>query len=100
MKQDDFEWDNEYDKLINEEPDLFDDEEEDIDYKDRPPTKQEKKEYYVKTADLIEEIRKYQESRKSSPDRKRIYFRRIRNNGFKNLYKIFPSTKILSLHIS
>jgi len=33
-------------------------------------TPEKKKEYYVKSEDLVNEIRKYQESKKNSPDRK------------------------------
>lgn len=38
--------------------------------------KNKKKEYYVKKADLIDEIQKYQDSKRNSPNGKRKSFRR------------------------
>lgn len=54
--------------------------------------KNKKKEFYVKGSELKEEIRKYQESKKNSPDRKRKNFRRTWFNDFKDLYTIFNAS--------
>ena len=55
----------------------------------RADKKNKKKEYYVKGADLKEEIRKYQESKKNSPDGKGKISEELRIHDFKNMYKIF-----------
>jgi hypothetical protein len=61
MKTDDHSdfYDEEVDEDIDE---LYFDEEL---INEEPPSKSDKKEYYVKASDLIEEIRKYQESKKA-----------------------------------
>lgn len=74
---------------------------EDLDKMDRKLEKQllaekkeRKKEYYVKGADLVAEIRKYQTTKREDAEQRgveyddgiRSYFRRTWFNDFKNLY--------------
>ena len=69
--------------------------------------KERKKEYYVKGADLVAEIRKYQTTKRADAERRgveydegvRRNFRRTWFNDFKNLYSFFNASKILWVFI-
>lgn len=82
---------NEFDiddtERINKEIDLIEQ-----DTLEKKRNKKEKdKNYYVTNKELLEEIKKYQESKKKDPDGKRTYIRRTWNNDYENLHKIFTT---------
>ena len=98
------------DNSLDEQNDKFDDFDEEFDeddfddlFKDdkkQPSNFEKTKEFYVKKEDLINEIRKYNESKKTSPDGKGIISEELRYYDHEDLYKIFNASKILWLQLS
>lgn len=64
--------------------------------KNDKPLAEKKKEYYVKADDLINEIRKYQESKKQSEDGKGVISEELRIDDIEDMHKILDASKILS----
>lgn len=89
FNDDDFNEDDYNDVYEDEYGDEDFDDDFESDIKTVKPDTEKKKEYYVKGSDLIAELKKYQESKKNSPDRQRNNIRRTWNNGNENLHKIF-----------
>ena len=68
---------NKNEEIIDDdyEPDFFDELDDDQDFQDdKLDNSIKKKDYYVKAADLKTEIKRYQDTKAASPNRKRIYF--------------------------
>lgn len=80
-------YEQEYEQDYEDDFDNFDDFDDLNDFKENTTNKKElKKEYYVKGADLIAEIKKYQDSKKTSKDGRGFVSEELRLNDFKNLY--------------
>ena len=61
--------------------------------------KDKKKEYYVKKADLVAEIQKYQDSKKNDPNGRGKVSEELRSYDHEDLHQILASSKILWIYI-
>ena len=86
-----------FDDDIDDFDDLFDDDEKND--KASPLTKEKAKEFYVKKDDLIREIRKYNDSKSTTPDGRGIISEELRTDDYEDLYKIFNAPSILWLQL-
>lgn len=86
-----------FDDDIDDFDDIFDDDEKSE--KASPLTKEKAKEFYVKKDDLIREIRKYNESKSTTPDGRGIISEELRTDDNENLHKIFNASSILWLQL-
>ena len=87
----------------------FDDEELDFDFEEfdkefeeaeaNALQKDKKKEFYVKKADLIAEIQKYQDSKKNDPNGKGKISEELRSHDHEDLHKILTPSEILWIYL-
>ena len=61
----------------------------------RPPESERRKEYYVKAEDLAEEIRRYQESKRQSPDGKGVISEELRPDDHEDLHEVLDAPQVL-----
>lgn len=62
-------------------------------------TKEKKKEYYVKAEDLMNELKKYKESKASSPDGKGKISEELRTYDHEDLHTIRDASQVLRVYI-
>ena len=64
--------------------------------REKHQSEKKNKNYYVKSEDLVNEIRKYQESKKNDPEGKGIISEELRINDNEDMHKILFASKVLS----
>lgn len=110
-KEFDFDLENEINDQLDSDNFYDEDEDEDYDYSDEifdielnetiknndNDNQIKTKDFYVKKEDIIAEIKKYNDSKLSSPDGQGIISEELRYNGHENLYSFFNASTFLSV---